>query len=144
MVNRTESKDDPANAVSGDPIPAGSATGTPVLTVPIVMERVKSKKRKKKKYTQGTKPLQRFFRGMTEAGGRASNSITKGLRVFNKRSRKSSRKRRDGMVRDSLRNASIGFSAGMNQLGMAPYEVARRVSTRRVWRTFRALTPGGR
>jgi hypothetical protein len=150
MVTRTETRSDPlgatpVGAMPGDPIPDDSTAGTPVLSVPIVIQRVKAKKRnKKKKYTQGTKPLQKLFIGMTEAGGRASNSVTKGLRVFNKRSRKSSRNRRDGLVRDSLRNASVGFSAGMNQLGLAPYEIARRISTRRVWKTFRALTPGGR
>lgn len=141
MVTRSETKSDPGVTMPGD---SSSIAGSPVLTVPIVIERAKRKKRNKKKYTQGTKAIQRLVLGISEAGVRSSNSITKGLRTFTKRSKKSSRKRRDGLVRDSLRNASIGFSDGMNQLGRAPYEIARRVGTGRIWRTFRAFTPRAR
>jgi hypothetical protein len=129
---------------TGADVNAKADVQVPVLTVPIIIDLGKPRKkgRKKKKYTRGTKAMQRLILGISEAGSRSSNSITKGLRVFAKRSKKSSRKRRDGLVRDSLRNASRGFSDGMNQLGKAPNEIARRIGTRRVWRTFRVLTPG--
>jgi len=124
---------------------ASSATGAPpLLTTAIVMERRDGKKRKKRKYSSGTKPMQEFLFGLSKAGYRTGNSLSKGLGTFVKRSRKSSRKKRDGMMRDSLRNLSLGISDGFATLGKAPWDLARRISTRRAWRTFRILTPGGR
>ena len=116
-----------------------------ILTTPVILKRAKSKKKKKKaKYTRGTKGLQRLVLGLSRAAFRSSNSVAKGFQTFARQSRKSSRRRRDGLIRDSFRNASRGFSAGLSELGQAPGEVARRVSTRRVWRMYRVLTPLGR
>ena len=112
-----------------------------VLTTPIVMERDKKRKRGgKKRYSRGTKFLQRMMYGFSRAGYRTTNSTADGLRTFVKRSNKSSGKRRDGMIRDVLRNASRGVADGFAQLGKAPGEIARRVGTRRVWRVFRGAT----
>jgi len=82
--------------------------------------------------------------GASEASYRASNSLSKGLKTFVKRTKKSSRKKRDGSVRDALRNAAVGFGDGVAELGRAPQDLAKRISTRRAYRTFRAFTPGGR
>ena len=130
----------PNEPVVADPIPVTSRRVA--LTMPIVMERAKlgKSKKKKKKYTAGTKPLQRFMLGVSSAGSRSANSVAKGFRIFVKRSKKSARRRRDGMIRDSLRNASIGYSEGVSEFGRAPYEIARRISTGRVWRVFRAAS----
>ena len=135
MVTTTKPEDKPEGAArKGD---------APVFTTPIVIEAVKTKsgKKKKRKYTRGTKGVQRFTLGLAEAGSRVANSFGKGSRRFVKESKKSSRKRKDGLVRDSLRNASDGFSDAANEFGKAPGEVARRISTKQVRRTFRILTP---
>lgn len=118
-------------------------TGT-VHTMPIIIiKRVKSKKGKKK-YTRGTKALQDLVLGASEASYRTSNSVSKGLRTFVKRTKKSSRKKRDGSLRDALRNAAIGFGDGVAELGRAPQDLAKRISTRRAWKTFRTFTPSSR
>ena len=111
------------------------------LTHPVVLRRKKRKKRRKKRYTRGTKAFQRFSYGLSKGAFRAVNSFSEGLDTFNKKSNKSRRRKRDGMVRDVLRNASAGFSDGVVELGKAPNEVAKRIGTRRVWRTIRVFTP---
>lgn len=116
-----------------------------LITTPVVIKLGKSGKNKnKKKYTRGTKGLQRLVLGVSKAAFRSSNSVAEGLKTFVKRSNKSSRKRRDGLVREVFRNASRGFGDSLTELGKAPGELARRVGTRRVWRTFRVFTPLGR
>jgi len=114
-----------------------------LITTPIVLTRSKPKRRRKR-YSKGTKGLQRFLLGLSDATYRVTNSFTKGFDTFNDRSKRSRWKRRDGMVRDFFRNASRGFSDGIDQFGKAPDELARRISTRRVARSFRTLTPFAR
>jgi hypothetical protein len=110
-----------------------------LITTPLVLEPLK--KRKKKKYTRGTKGIQRLTIGVSDALFRTANSVARGTKTFSKRSNKSANRRRDGMVRDSLRNASRGFANGLTELGEAPGEIARQISTGQVRRTFRVLVP---
>jgi hypothetical protein len=112
-----------------------------LFTTPVVIEPVRKKKGKKKKYTKGTKGVQRLTLGVSDALFRSANSVAKGAKTFSKRSKKSSRKRRDGLIRDSLRNASRGVGDGLAELGKAPNEIARRISTGQVRKAFRAFTP---
>jgi len=111
-----------------------------VITVPIVLTR-NTRKRRRKRYTKGTKGQQRFLLGLSEAAYRLTNSLSRGFDTFNDRSKKSRWKKRDGIERDFFRNASRGISDGFNELGKAPEELARRVSTRRVAKAFRFLNP---
>jgi hypothetical protein len=113
-----------------------------LFTTPIVIEPLKGKRsKKKKKYTRGSKGLQRLAVGVSDAVFRSANSVAKGAKTFSKRSKKSSRKKRDGLVRDSLRNASRGFSDGLTELGKAPNEIAKRIGTGQVRRSFRVFIP---
>ncbi len=134
---------------SAEPAPAAArpATGAaPIWSAPLVLKLEKSKKNKKKrkkKYSRGTKALQRLLLGVSKAGYRSSNAVSEGLDTFVKRSNKSGRKRRDGMVREALRNASRGFSDGAKEFGKAPRAIAKSIGTRRVWRVFRVGNPLG-
>jgi len=113
-----------------------------LFTTPIVIEPVRKKgKKKKKKYTRGTKGIQRLALGVTDALYRSANSVAKAEKTISKRSKKSSRKKKDGLVRDSLRNASRGIGDGFTELGKAPNEIARRIGTGQVRRAFRVFTP---
>ncbi len=118
--------------------PPGRYEGA-LITTPLVLERWK--KKKKKKYSRGTKGLQRLTLGVSDALFRTANSVARGTRTFSKRSNKSARRRRDGLVRDSLRNASRGFANGLTELGEAPSEIARRIGTGQVRRGFRVIVP---
>ncbi|SRR5258706_2325665 len=115
----------------------------PLLLAPVIFKREKSgkRKKKKKKYTSGTRGLQRLVLGIAQAGFRVSNGMTRGFNTFVKRSRKSSRRRRDGLIRDSLRNAARGFSDAGREASKAPGEIANRISTGRVWRIVRVYSP---
>jgi hypothetical protein len=113
----------------------------PLLTTPIVIEPVRGKKKKKRKYSKGTKGVQRLAQGVTDALYRSANSVAKADKTVSKRSKKSARKKRDGLVSDSLRNYSAGVSDGFKELGKAPNEIAKRIGTKRVRRTFKAFIP---
>lgn len=132
---------DEAVAAIVDPrgTPVSANAPQPLFTTPVILER-KRKGKNKKRYTSGTKGLQRLTLGWSKAAYRSANAFAEGFDTFSKRSDKSARRRRDGLIRDSLRNASRGFADGLGELGRAPGEIARRISGRAVWRTFRMFT----
>lgn len=117
-----------------------------VYSAPIVirLERSKKKSKSKRKYSRGSKASQRLVQGFADAFSRSANSLRLGTRTFAKRSKRSSKKRKDGLVRDSLRNASRGVGKGMEELGKAPYQVAKRIGTGQVRRAFKIMVPFGR
>lgn len=122
---------------SAEPTQPAENYDAPLLRTPLVLEPVK--KKKKKKYTRGTKALQDFAQGISDAAYRSANSIGEATNTFSKRSKKSARKRRDGLVWDSLQNAGRAFGDGATELGKAPDALTRRIRTgqiRRAVRTF--------
>jgi hypothetical protein len=141
-TRKTYATKDRPGATEEAPSPAGSRPA--LLTVPTVFKLRKKKGKKKKKYSRGSKGLQRLAQGTSDALSRSANSLSRGTKTFAKRSKKSSRKKRDGLVRDSLRNASRGVSKGMNELGKAPNEIAKRIGTNQVRRAVRLIVPFGR
>ena len=90
-----------------------------------------TRKKKKRKYSRGTRSIQELERGTTRAAREISKAVARGFSVYQRRRDKSSRKRRDGALRDVVENvgkaASKGFKAGSD----APYEFAKAISTRR-------------
>ena len=138
MATRPKKSRRRVTAASASPNAAVSEQA--VITVPIVLTR-NSRKRRRKRYTRGTKAQQRFILGLSEAAYRATNSLSKGFDTFNDRSKRSRWRKRDGIERDFFRNASRGVRDALNELGKAPGELARRVSTRRVAKTVRFLNP---
>jgi hypothetical protein len=132
--------DEPATVVDDRGRPVSAGAPQPLYSTPIVLERKKSKKDKRRRYTSGTKSAQRLGLGLVKATYRVTDSFAEGFQTFSKRSSKSADRRKDGFVRDSLRNASAGIQDGLNELGRAPGELAKRVPTKWVWNTFRFFT----
>jgi len=107
---------------------------------PIVVEIRKGRRRRgRKRYTRGFRDIQRFAYGGSRALYRFANGFASGFDSFRSRSNRSSRRKKDGLVRDSLRNGARAFSRSARQFGRVPYELAREVRTRRFWRAGRDL-----
>lgn len=109
-----------------------------LIASPVYFSR-KKKKSKKRRYTKGTKAFQKLILGGSRAAYRAANSFADGFDTFAKRSKRSARRRRDGLVRDSLRNAARGFSDTAREFGKAPWPIARQIGTKNVRRGFRVI-----
>src|SRR5437016_12056250 len=85
-----------------DPVfPKSAVTLSGSLPVPIVLD---LRKKKKRRYSPGTKAFQQAGFGAFKASYRVSNGVADGIRRFYKGSRKSSRKRKDGLLVDLLDN----------------------------------------
>lgn len=108
------------------------------LTEPVVVyDYSKKKKRKRKKYSRGLKTIQRTEDGLTLAGRRLGDAIESGFRSYRKRRNKSERQRKDGPLRDFVRNTAGGASQFFSVGSDIPYDVARKVNNRRFGKQFR-------
>lgn len=115
-------------------------TTPPLWSSPIRMEREK-KRKKRKKYSRGTKGFQRLFLGVASAFEKSSRGFRDGARTWVRRSKRSSRKKKDGLIRDAFSNASKAIRKGSKQVSRAPEEITKRFNTRRGWRMVRVITP---
>lgn len=101
------------------------------LPAPAAPESVAAAPKKKRKYSRGMRSVQEFERGASRAAREISKAVAKGLTSYTKRSAASSRKRRDGAVRDMLENVAKGLGRGMKAGSDAPYQLVKAVNSRR-------------
>ena len=103
------------------------------------------KKRKKRRYSRGLKDVQNLERGLTRASKRISRALDRGLSRYIRLRDRSSRRKRDGAIRDVLKNASRALGRGLRAGSNAPYDLIRDINTKRFSRrlrdTVRYLTP---
>jgi hypothetical protein len=95
--------------------------------------------RKKRKYSRSLKGLQKSMRNSTKGGNRMAKAIMAGLKLYTKRADKSSKKRRDGMIRDLLKNSASGFGKTLRKSSRVPSILAKTVSGKMVRRRMRAM-----
>ncbi len=106
------------------------------LGMPIVY-RTSKKKKGERRYTKGLKIPQQLGRGVIRASERLGNGLDRGFSDFRKRSNASSKKKRDGIIIDSVRNFTKGAGKGLRTVSRAPNDVVKRVNTKWVTRQAR-------
>jgi hypothetical protein len=97
----------------------------------------RKKKRNRKKYSRGLKTIQRTEDGLTLAGRRLGDALESGFKSYRKRRNKSARRRKDGPLRDIVRNTAGGVSRFFSVGSDIPYDVARKVNNRRFGKQVR-------
>jgi hypothetical protein len=106
----------------------GKAVSQGVTTLePIV---IKTKKKKKYKYSRGLRDLQKSGRSVSKVSSRLARSVSKGMDAYRKASDKSARKKRDGAIRDFGLNMAKGVSKTLRESSRTPYDLARAMSQR--------------
>jgi hypothetical protein len=96
------------------------------LTKPIFL---KTKKKKKYRYSRGLKDIQITGRRMSKSSSRVARAMLKGMSSYRKASKKSARKKRDGAIRDFPLNAAKGFSKTLRSSSRFPFDMARAMNT---------------
>ena len=96
-----------------------SATETPVEV---------SGDRAKRKYSKGAKGILVLERAVSKSMEQISEGLTRTLQVYNKKSDKSSRKKRDGAFRDGLQNWAAAMSKGASTASEAPEILMKAVN----------------
>jgi hypothetical protein len=121
--------------------PAGASSAA---APPLVIEEVRTKK-KKRRYTSGLVTVQNVERGATRSLERVSAGVARMFRVYSERREDSSRKKRDGALRDALENWTKAMSKGMRTASKAPNDFVKAANrgrgSKRLRKTVRAFIP---
>lgn len=117
------------------------ATDTVVLERPVVYERTRRKSRKKKKYSKGLKEVQQFEVDATRSADRVADAVADGISRYRRERDKSARKRRDGAIKDAVRNLGRGLSEALDTGARAPADLTRRATTKRLSRLIPVPPP---
>ena len=98
-----------------------------VESTPIVVE-AEHKKKKKRKYTSSAgKRAHSVERGATSGVRRLAKSLTKGITRWRDRSDTSSRKKRDGAIKDGLKNHTRSMQKAVDGVSKAPRKFVKRL-----------------
>lgn len=106
---------------------------------PIVFE-TKKKKGRKKKYSRGLKDVQKVEVGLSRSAERLAEAVADGLGRYRKRRDRSAGKKRDGAVRDAIRNIGRGAEKGLRSASKAPSDLADELSAKRITRLVTPLS----
>ena len=96
-------------------------------THPIV---IKSKGKKKRKYSRGLKEFQQNGRSLAKVSDDLARSVSKGIQTYRKASDKSARKKRDGSMRDFGLNLAKGLSKSLRASSSVPEDLAQAMMGR--------------
>ena len=97
---------------------------------PIVISMKKGKKKRKKRYSKGLDEIQTIERHLTRASHRIAKTVEKGLDTYQKKSKKSAHKKRDGVIRDFIPNSGLAISHALEGAGPVVYEMAQAFDTK--------------
>jgi hypothetical protein len=118
----TEQVQQPVQSSASSNTPQFLAIGQPII--------VDVKKKKKRRYTRGFRDIQKSGRGMTTVSSRLVRAVSKGFDEFRTANNKSSRKRRDGALRDFGINVAKGLGKSLRVSSRAPLGLARALNQR--------------
>jgi hypothetical protein len=107
----------------------------------IVLKRGK-KKGKKRKVSRGLKKVEIAGRRGVKGANRIARAVAKGIALFRKRSNKSSRKKRDGRLRDLTVNLGRGAGRTLRVSSVAPLQFARAFQGGGLAKPNRRVTKG--
>jgi hypothetical protein len=105
------------------------------LAMPIVYRT--GKKKGRRRYTRGLKSIQQLGRGLVRGSERLSDGLDRGLSNFRSRTNASSKKKKDGMIIDSVKNFTKGAGKTLRTASRAPNDVVKRVNTKLITRQVR-------
>jgi len=106
---------------------------------PIVYEY--RKKRGKKRYSMGTKDLQVCVRGFSRSLERVADAVADGLGRYRRRRNRSANRKKDGAIKDFVRNVGRGAEKALRTGSKAPTDLTRRVTSKRLKRATRLWVP---
>jgi hypothetical protein len=84
--------------------------------------------KEERKYSKGTEGAQRLGRGLNNAATDVANAVSAALETYRDRADKSSKEKKDGMVRDAVENLAKAAGEGLKKAADAPYDLVKTVT----------------
>jgi len=110
---------------------------------PEVIER--KKKKKKAKYSRGMRPMAKIEKASVKSSRRLARAIVAGLETWEKRRDKSSKKKRDGGLRDAFENSAHAMARSVRVASRAATDfVETAPKMNKQWKAVRSFVFLGR
>jgi hypothetical protein len=118
---------------------AASTAAVPEQAVLAPAAVVVVKRQRKRRYSRGLKNPQRISRRLTRASHKLVRAVSSGISTYRDREDRSSRRKRDGAIKDALKNWARAMGKTMRKSSNVPYDVARAFDTKANRRGVRAV-----
>jgi hypothetical protein len=82
----------------------------------------------KRKYSKRARGVQEVERGVSKAAATLGDAVAATFRTYKKRENASSYKKRDGAVKDALKNWTKAYGKGMKEASDVPFQFVKSVN----------------
>ena len=106
--------------------PAGAAT----VATPELPEH-------KRKYSRRTRGVQEVEHGVSKAAASLGEAVATTFRTYKKREKASSYKKRDGAIKDAVKNWTKAYGKGMKEASDVPYQLVKSVNSSKASKQIR-------
>jgi hypothetical protein len=137
MPDAPKSKSEPSKPDPGKPHEAVEASLIARSTADL-QDLDGKKKKKKRKDSRGLREVQTVERDLAKASRRVARAVASGIGTYYQRDKKSSRKKRDGAIKDALKNWAKGLGKTARRSSGVPYDIAKAFDTKTFRRNLRA------
>jgi hypothetical protein len=119
--------------------PAAAREETVTGHVPATTESLQTPEapKEKRKYSRRMRGGQELERGVSRAASSLGDAVAATFKSYKDRSRTSSFKKRDGAVKDALKNWTKAYSKGMKKASDAPYQLVKAVNSNKASKQIR-------
>jgi hypothetical protein len=97
------------------------------------------KRKSKRRYSRGLRNPQRISRRLTRAQHKLVRAVSSGISTYRDREDRSSRRKRDGAIKDAMKNWARAMGKTMRKSSGVPYDVVRAFDTKPNRRSLRAV-----
>jgi len=103
----------------------------------VVIEKTGGKKKRgKRRYSNRLKEAQQILFPLNRAAERVSDAVAAGITVWRRESDKSSRRKRDGAVKDLTDNGARSVAKIVRKSSLAPLDVSKAMRRTRLYRSI--------
>lgn len=87
--------------------------------------------KKKRRYSSSLKGLQRRMRGGVKVSDKILDALSSGLGKYRRRSNRSADKKKDGVLKDFLKNSAAGLGTTLRKSSKVPVMLAKSLRSKR-------------
>jgi len=91
----------------------------------------------KRKYSRRTRGVQEVEHGVSKAAASLGEAVATTFRTYKKREKASSFKKRDGAIKDAVKNWTKAYGKGMKEASDVPYQLVKSVNSSKASKQIR-------
>ncbi|MFY2557191.1 hypothetical protein ACN469_06130 [Corallococcus terminator] len=110
-----------------------------VIATEVIVERTVPAGKKKRKTSKGLKNLDKAHDNVSRAMENLSASVSDGLKTYRREQKASAERKKDGALRDLMKNSGKAMSDSLKTLSKVPRDLTRTIDSKRNRKQVRAI-----